>query len=222
MAATVRGVTGSVIQAASIAIAETDGSPQAGDYRYLFLNYGSASAPVTLPSGWTSLVNATVGSGELVVAYKPWAAGVGTETVSVASSSNIGHEVVAVTAMDTAATPTVITNGSATASTAVSTAALTPTTADGLLLGYFALTVSSGATTATLSNPTGTTSLDTHPGAASASYVIRMSSVAITSTAAAGPYTATGSTSGTYRTAALFVPTATASHAGQFFPFLRL
>lgn len=219
MSATVRGLSGLVTSGTTLSISETSASPQAGDVRYVFINV-SSSATITPPSGWTALSNGVVGAGTLGVFSKPWVSGVGTENFTVSASSQIGAQAVAVTGVNQTLTPQVATNGSGTAGTALSTTSITPAVSAGLLLAYFAVTLSTGATTGTLSTPTGLTLQATHPGAASASYVILTGSEAITSTASTGSFTSTASGSGTWRTAALLIPSTTAGGPTATLAFL--
>lgn len=226
MPAIFRAASGVVTSGSGFTIAETSASPQAGDYRYVFINC-SPGATITLPSGWTSVFNGSVGSGTLAVGYKPWVAGVGTETVTLSGSSQIGAELVALGAVNTAVAPTAATAGSTTAGTSLTAASLTPTSADGFLIVYYAQTLTSGAPTATLSNPAGLSDLRTDNATVASSYVIRVSATALTTTAATAAYTSTASGSGTWRSATLFVPAAagggsTPAATGRFFPFLGL
>jgi hypothetical protein len=217
-------VSGTVSSGTGFTLQETSAAPQAGDVRFLFFNVSSGNT-ITPPSGWTVYVNAQVGAGTLLVASKPWVAGVGSEVVNFTTASQIGIELISVTGLDTAATPQVVTNGSATNGTTLTTGSVTPATADGLLLAYFVASLSANATTATMSNPAALTGFtDTERSTVSAaSYVLRVSSVGITSTATLGPYTATSSGAGTWRTALVAIPSATTTTgAANFLPYLGL
>lgn len=225
MPAAVRGYSGVVGSGGTtLTIGETSAGPQAGDVRYVFVN-SSTAGTATLPSGWTTVFNGQVASGSLAVGYKAWAAGVGTETITFAASTQIGAEIASVSGVDTATAPVVATNGSTTAGTAITTASVTPPSSSGLLVAYFAANLTSGATTGTLSNPAGMVDGEQHPGAAASSYVIRISSVALSSAAATSTYTATASASAaSYRTAVIAIPSASSGPTGtaNFLPYLGL
>jgi hypothetical protein len=222
MSATVRaGATGaSGSGGINYAITETAANPQAGDIRFLFAML-SANITVTPPTGWTTVFNGQVGARTLFIMSRTWAAGVGSQTLT-SGNSFYAIELVSVAGADTAASPQLSTNGSSTASTSPTATGLTPATADGLALGFFAIVLASGATTATISTPSGMTLVNSVTSPTAQGYDHILTSKAITSTAATGDFVAT-STSAPWQAALLLVPSASGvTNPGQWFPFLRI
>lgn len=219
--AIVRAATGAAnATSTAFTIGETSGSPQAGDVRFIFGSFGGSGVTVTFPPGWTTLYNAIIGSGTLVVAYKAWVAGVGTETIRMNTSTYSSLELATVTGLDPSATPQLTTNGNATSSSTLTATGLTPNVNDGLLLAFFAQSVSSSANTGTLSTPAGLTLVDSRVPAATTGYPVKLCSEAITSKTATGNFVSTSNRSGSWRTAVVVIPSAVApAPSSQFLPF---
>lgn len=219
MAATVRGATGAASTSSgstSITITETAASPQAGDIRYLFINTATTVTP-TLPAGWAVVLPVTnVGSGNLAVASKRWVAGVGSETVTFGTTALSAYEIVAVSGADQDLTPQIVTNGGA-AATTLTSASVTPTVGDGLLLVYFAQTESATSSTTLFggTNPAtipGVTVLDSRAGGATSGYAVAVGALPTTG-APTGAFSATSDHSGAWRTAALLIPSSAAPYS---------
>lgn len=224
MTLALRTPTGLVTTAASLTVTETAASPQTGDVRYAFM-YCSSGATCTFPTGWTVLTNGQVGtSGSLVgIASRAWASGVGSQNITLSSSAAYVALLVAVGGVDQALTPQFTTAGSATAGTTLTATGLTPAAADSLILGYFCQQLAAGATTATLSTPTGMASeFALFPGASAATRVGLLAGLENTTGAATGNYVSTANTSGAWTASVLAIPGLATTHPGNFFPFLGL
>lgn len=219
--ANVRGVTGAAASGSSFTIAETAAGPLAGDIRYLFLHV-SAFATLTIPTGWTTIYSDVGTDSNLYVLSRAWVAGVGSQTISLTASTYYAYELVAVSGVNTGATPQLVSND-VSGGTAITATGLTPTVTSGLLLAFFAVTYSSGATTKTLTLPTGMTAVDNHAATTAVGTVERIASKPITSLTATGNFVSTASATCTfYRTATIIIASSAvvvAIETGQFFPF---
>jgi hypothetical protein len=225
MAATVRGVQGYSGSAPGFTVAAADGAPVDGDLRLISLTCNPSAAPsIDAGAGWTSLLAFTPTSATSAVYLwsRVFAAGDPATTVSFAGAV-YGAQVVSIAGADTAA-PLVTSTAPASSSsgTTLTTASLTPTAANSLLLAYFAMTAASGSSTNTMTTPTGMTLVDFTFRNSTQGHNILLASQPLTTTAATGTRTSTSNVSGQWEAVAVAVsPAATAAPtAGNFFRYL--
>jgi hypothetical protein len=216
MPASVRAATGTGSNAANQTISETAASPQAGDVRYTFVNT-DPGVTITGPTGWTSMINATVGTGKLAVFRKTWVAGEGTATVTFSAATNYTLQVVSVANADLTATPQSGSNGGT--GTTLTANSLTAALANELQLVFFGFT---SQVDRTLSTPTGMTVVDSRSTITIAGEVGLVVTRTLSAAGATGNAVSTASSSANWRAAMVLIPASTVVaplHHGSFLTF---
>lgn len=210
MAITYQGSAGITTAAAGFNITSASASPVDGDIRLVILQVGS-SVTVTVPSGWTTILNDTTYASTRVVSfYRKYVAATDSATVSctyntssnqVVTFINLGNQV------DTAGTFVWVNNGG-TSGTSFASPSLTPSTANGMLITTFHEAVTGGASGVTLSTPAGMSSMGQKIPTGTQTRTALSTYLNLTSAAATSTYTSTSNTTGTtgWTGTSIFVP----------------
>jgi hypothetical protein len=175
----------------------------AGDKRIVRVTISAAQTFGSTPAGWTLEQDQVVtGSRRVGIFSRVLQAGDADATLSFGGTTGYGRTTVTLRGWDTGQTFTFSTTGSSTGSASV--VAPSVTTGAGSLLTWHDITLTTGANTATMTDPGGMTRQAFAPGDAAASYNQLICSEARTS-GASGTRTATSSGSGSWAATSLFV-----------------
>lgn len=193
-----------------------------GALRIYMISCAAVAAP-DVPAGWTAHYNDDQGNGSLLVASEFYQEGEGSTVFQLNSNTTAASFGVALTGVDQDSLVVAVDGGST--STSVVAPSATPVAADSLLLTFHAITRSpSGASTTTMTTPTGMTLEQFNRPTSSNGHVALGASQVLASTAATGTRTSVASGSGNWRAATIIAtspaPSFPATRRTDFEPFL--